>query len=87
MIYVEIEALKSEGRGSASGNGWHDTDDVDAAVVAELGRFHRLWDHLGHGAITTYKITVAPEASPRRTVAGDKPLPDSDQSSGSGEGS
>jgi hypothetical protein len=74
MIGVEIEALKSEGRGAAGGNGWHDTDDVAEAVAAELRRFHRMWDSLGHGAITTYTITVAPEASPRRTPNG-RPLP------------
>ena len=74
MIYVQIEALKSEGRGSACGNGWHDTDDITAAAAAELQRFHAMWDALGHGAVTTYTITVAPEASPRRTTNG-KPLP------------
>ena len=76
MIYVEVKAIKSEGRGSAGGNGWHDTDDVAEAVTAELARFHRTWGELGHGALTTYRITVAPEASPRRTKGGRAwPLP------------
>jgi hypothetical protein len=64
LIYVNVEGVKSEGRGHAGGSGWHDTDDVAAAVEAELRRFHSMWDHLGHGAIETYRITVAPEASP-----------------------
>lgn len=74
MIYVNVEGLKSEGRGKAGGNGWHDTDDVAQAVAVELQRFHRMWDHLGHGALTTYTIIVATEASPRRTTTG-APLP------------
>lgn len=74
MIYVNIEAVKSEGRGKAGGNGWQDTDDVAEAVTAELARHRRMWDSLGHGGIVTYRITVAPEASPRRTPQG-KPLP------------
>jgi hypothetical protein len=74
MIFVEVEARKSEGRGLAAGNGWHDTDDVVEAVRRELDRFHSVWDDLGHGAIVTYKITVAPECSPRRTRGG-LPLP------------
>ena len=73
-IYVEVKGLKSEGRGFAGGNGWHDTDDVAEAVAAELKRFHATWDQLGHGAVTTYTIGVAPEASPRRTATG-LPLP------------
>jgi hypothetical protein len=81
VIYVEVEAVKSEDRGRAGGNGWHDTDDIGKAIAAELERFHRTWDHLGHGAIVTYKITVAPEASPRRTIGGAcLPLPVSDAS-------
>jgi hypothetical protein len=76
MIYVQVSALKSEDRGRATGNGWHDTDDVTEAVTAELRRFHDMWGYLGHGAITTYEITVAPEASPRRTIGGRNwPLP------------
>lgn len=76
MIYVEVEAIKSEGRGRASGNGWHDTDDVMTAVRDEFARFHRMYDQLGHGAVVTYTITVAPEASPRRTVSDERrPLP------------
>lgn len=75
MIFVLIEAVKSEGRGMAGGNGWHDTDDVVEAVRAELERFARTWDGLGHGAVVTYRITVAPEASPRRTAKQDWPLP------------
>ena len=75
MIYVEVKAVKSEGRGEAGGNGWHDTDDIAGAVVAELERFHRTWDALGHGAAITYEITVAPDSSPRRTKVNDWPLP------------
>lgn len=67
MIYVNVEAVKSEGRGVAGGNGWHDTDDVAEAIRCELRRFEGTWGHLGHGAIVTYRITVAPESSPRRT--------------------
>lgn len=76
MIYVSIEGEKSEGRGVAKGNGWVDVDDIAEAVAAELHRFHSMWDDLGHGAITTYRIEVAPEASPRRTQGGHSwPLP------------
>lgn len=75
MIYVQVKAIKSEGRGAATGNGWHDTDDIPEAIAHELGRFHRMWDSLGHGAAVTYEITVAPEASPRRTTRQDWPLP------------
>lgn len=75
MIYVNIEAEKSEGRGRAGGNGWHDTDDISAAIAAEFAKFQRTWDSLGHGAAVTYTITVAPEASPRRTTRNNWPLP------------
>ncbi len=75
VIYVNVEAIKSEGRGSAGGNGWHDTDSISEAVEAELGRFQSTWDALGHGGAITYVITVATEASPRRTVQG-WPLPE-----------
>lgn len=75
MIYVNVEAVKSEGRGLAGGNHWHDTDDIAEAVVAELAAHRAMWDTLGHGAISTYKITVAPEASPRRTTGQNWPLP------------
>ncbi len=76
MIYVNVEGLKSEGRGFAGGNGWHETDDVAEAVAAELERFHSTWDALGHGAILTYRITVAPDASPVRTKTAKRaPLP------------
>jgi hypothetical protein len=75
VIYVNVEAVKSEGRGVAGGNGWHDTDSVGEAVAAELHRFHRMYDALGHGAIVTYEITVSPEASPRRTRGNRWPLP------------
>lgn len=75
MIYVRVEAEKSEGRGSAGGNGWHDTDDPAEAIRRELARFHRTYDALGHGAIIEYTITVAPEASPRRTRGRRWPLP------------
>jgi hypothetical protein len=75
MIYVNIEAIKSEGRGLAGGNGWHATDDMVEAIAIELGRFHRTWDSLGHGGIETYRITVATEASPRRTKTNRFPLP------------
>jgi hypothetical protein len=74
VIHVRVEGEKSEGRGRAGGNGWHDTDDVIEAVADELARFERTWRDLGHGAVTTYTITVATEASPRRTTNG-KPLP------------
>lgn len=67
MIFVEVEAIKSEGRGRAGGNGWHDTDDVLVAVAAELRRFAGMWAELGHGAAGEYRITVATEASPRRS--------------------
>jgi hypothetical protein len=67
VIYVNVEAEKSEGRGVAGGNSWHDTDDVAEAVAAELCRFWKIYEALGHGGVTTYRITVAPEASPRRT--------------------
>lgn len=75
MIYVNVEAEKSEGRGLAGGNGWHDTDDVAEAIRRELDRFERTWADLGHGAAVTYRITVAPEASPRRTSLTGWPLP------------
>lgn len=74
MIYVQVCAEKSEGRGRATGNGWQDTDDIAVAVAAELSNFHRTWGDLGHGAAVTYRITVATEASPRRTPQG-WPLP------------
>jgi hypothetical protein len=67
MIGISIKGVKSEGRGQCVGNGWHDTDDVAEAITAELERFHRMWDALGHGAPITYVISVAPESSPRRT--------------------
>ena len=70
-----VEAVKSEGRGGAGGSGWHATDDVAEAVAAALRRHTAMWDALGHGAAVTYTITVAPEASPRRTSLGDLPLP------------
>lgn len=73
--YVEIEAIKSDGRGRAGGNYWHDTADIAEAVAEALELFGRTWAHLGHGAAVTYQITVAPEASPRRTTLGNKPLP------------
>lgn len=75
MIYVCIEGVKSEGRGLAGGNGWHDTDDIEVAIAAELRRFHRTYDALGHGAPVTYNITVATEASPNRTRPQRWPLP------------
>lgn len=76
MIYVSVEGIKSEGRGAAAGNGWHDTEDVARAIAAELHRFHGMYDQLGHGALVSYRIEVAPEASPRRTLGGHNlPLP------------
>lgn len=75
MIFVNVEGLKSEGRGHAGCNGWHDTDSVADAVAAQLERFHRTWDELGHGAVATYTITVVTEASPRRTSTSGWPLP------------
>lgn len=76
MIFVEIEAVKSEERGYAGGNGWFDTDDIREAVSLAFDRFSRTWDYLGHGAVVTYRITVAPEGSPKRTKGGrDWPLP------------
>lgn len=74
MIYVSVEAKKSEGRGYARGNGWHDTDNPVEAIAREMEKFTRTWNRLGHGTITTYRIVVAPDASPRRTTQG-KPLP------------
>jgi hypothetical protein len=76
LIYVNVEGVKSEGRGVAGGNGWHDTDDVLEAVAAEMESFHATYDWLGHGAVITYTITVATEASPRRTKSDRRwPLP------------
>lgn len=76
MIYVSIEAVKSEGCGSAKGNGWHDVADPLKAVELQWRRFHRTWDHFGHGAAVTYRIEIAPESSPRRTKGESaKPLP------------
>jgi hypothetical protein len=76
VIYVNIEAVKSEGRGVAGGNGWHDTEDIAEAIGAELARFQSTWDFLGHGTAVTYTITVAPESSPNRTSGGRNwPLP------------
>lgn len=75
MIYVNIEAIKSEGRGEAGGNGWHDTDSIPDAIAAEFARFHRTWNALGHGAAVTYLITVATDASPNRTKGRALPLP------------
>lgn len=75
MIYVEIKAIKSEGRGEAKGNGWHDTADPVEAIEIEWRRFHSMWDQLGHGLAVTYEITVAPEASPNRTRRKNQPLP------------
>ena len=72
---MNVEAVKSEGRGSAGGNGWHDTDDIGEAVTTELERHRRTWDALGHGAIVEYRITVAPESAPNRTPQG-RPLPE-----------
>jgi hypothetical protein len=79
VIYVNVEGVKSEGRGVAGGNHWHDTDDVAGAVVAELRAFHATYDALGHGAVVTYNITVAPESSPRRTTPQRWPLPVSER--------
>lgn len=70
MIYVKVEVVKAEDEGFAGVNDWHDTDDVGGAVALGLARFHRLWDEVGNGRIVTYRITVAPEASPCRTVDG-----------------
>ena len=76
MIYVKVQAIKSEGRlGIAGGWRWHDTDDVVQAVGEALQEFGDFWADQGHGAIITYEITVAPDASPRRTVNGNRPLP------------
>lgn len=75
MIYVNVEIVKSEGRGAVGGNDWHDTDDVVLAVAVQLDRVQRTYADLGHGAIIGYQITVATEASPRRTTD-DRPLPD-----------
>ena len=73
MIYVQIEGVKSEGRGSATGNGWFETE---IGCGAGTERFHTTYEALGHGAVVTYHITVAPEASPRRTLnPGRWPLP------------
>lgn len=67
MIYVCVTAVKSDGRGESTGSAWEDADDVMEAVRLGLERFHRMWDGLGHGAAVTYRITVATDASPRRT--------------------
>lgn len=80
MIYVNVEAVKSEGRGVAGGNGWFDTDDVTDAIGRAVARHRRMWDSLGHGAITEYRITVATEASPHRTMNG-LPLPAREEAS------
>lgn len=74
MIFVEVRALQSEGRGRSTANGWYDTDSIQDAIGAALDSFQEMWDHLGEGAAITYTITVAPEASPRRTKQG-QPLP------------
>lgn len=76
MIYVRVEGEMSEGRGWASGYGWHHTDDIAEAISFELARFHRTYQELGHdAAVVTYRITVAPEASPVRTTRQRWPLP------------
>lgn len=75
MIFVNVEAVKSEGRGIAGGNCWVDTDDIVDAISFGLAKFQRLYDDLGHGAVVTYRITVAPEASPHRTKRRRRPLP------------
>lgn len=73
--YVKIEAVKSDDRGRAGCNSWEDTDDIGMAIDSALHRFQRTWDLLGHGGAVTYRITVAPECSPRRTTRNNKPLP------------
>ena len=59
MIYVKVQAIKSEGRlGIAGGWRWHETDDVAQAVSEALQEFGDFWAGQGHGAIITYEITV-----------------------------
>jgi hypothetical protein len=74
MIYVKITGVKSEGRGVAGGSSWFETDNPAEAVRQALDKFFGTWDYLGHGAIVGYRIEVAPENSPRRTLQG-WPLP------------
>lgn len=73
MIYVNVEAVKPNGN-VAGGNHWHDTEYVTEAIVREIRTHRAMWDALGHGEPITYRITVAPEASPHRTSGG-RPLP------------
>jgi hypothetical protein len=76
VIYVEIEGVKSDGRGAAGGSLHIDTDDVLQAIGEAFASHQRMWDALGHGAAVTYTITVATEASPRRTIdSTNRPLP------------
>lgn len=75
MIYVQVQALQSEGRGRSTANGWYDTDSIQEAICSALDSFEEMWDHLGEGAAITYTITVAPEASPRRRTQRGQPLP------------
>lgn len=71
---VEVEGVKSDGRGSAGGATWVDAEDVGEAIEMGLRSFSAMWDRLGHGAIVTYRIEVACPSSPRRARTGD-PMP------------
>jgi len=74
VIYVRVVGRDPDG-GQAGGNGWHDTLTVMQAVAVELERFHDHWATLDYGPIAEYTITVATEASPRRTAGRGWPLP------------
>lgn len=74
MIYVGVKAIKPSGA-EVGGNGWHDTEDVEAAIKHELARFTLAYRKYEAGAPRQLSITVATEASTNRTRDG-KPLPE-----------
>lgn len=74
MLYVGIAAIKPSGA-EVGGNGWHDSDDVEAAIKHELARFAIAYHKYEMGPPRQLSITVATEASTNRTRDG-KPLPE-----------
>lgn len=81
LIYVQVVGVKPSGA-VAGGNQWHRTGDVAEAVAREMAAFRSMWNAVeGDVEPITYRITVAPEASPRRTTRG-APLPVQTQPTG-----
>jgi len=74
MFYVRVEAVTVTARRGSVFSAWYDADSVADAVRLGLEEFHGVHDG-AHGEPITYGITVATEASPRRSMVGSKPLP------------